>query len=273
MARNPIHGLIPFAARVWLRQQKRRVENLLSSGALAREHGRPEDFPLEAARREAPLKRTDSGSLGTHVAEKAENLRIACACLDGLCLAPGQVLSFCETVGPTTRRRGFQDALEMRDGRETSSPGGGLCQLANTLMLLAIDCGFEIVERHRHSFDMFPDANRTVPFGIGATVFYNYVDLRFRNTLPFAVMLRAGVTDTHVFAELRSAEPLPFSCRLVETDHRFVKRDDGFVYRCNKLWIDKEVDGSSTRSLLYENDCRVLYPAEHLVTSDERDSS
>jgi hypothetical protein len=218
VSRNPIHSLIPFAVRVWLRQQKRRVENRRTSGQLARERGRLEDFPVEVARRESPLKRTDAGSLGAFTAEKTENLRIACEALNGLLLAPGQLFSFCESVGPTTRRRGFQCALEMRDGKETASPGGGLCQLANHLML------------------------------------------------------RTEVTDSHLCTAIRTPEPLPFACRLVETDHHFVRRADG-IHRCNKLWLDKTVDGASTRSLLYENDCRVLYPADHLVRSDESEPS
>lgn len=272
MSRNPIHGLVPFALRVWLRQQKRRLDNRRSAGHLARERGRLEDYPIEASRRESPLKRTDTGSLGTFTAEKTENLRIACEALDGLVVGPGELFSFCETIGPTTRKRGFQCALEMRDGKETASPGGGLCQLANNLMLLAIDGDLEIAERHRHSFDLFPDADRTVPFGIGATVFYNYVDLRLRNHHPFAVMLRAEVTETRLRTAIRTAEPLPFACELVETDHRFVRRADG-IYRCNKLWLDKTVEGDTTRSLLYENECRVLYPADHLVSIDETISS
>ena len=57
-----------------------------------------------------------------------------------------------------------------------------------------------------------------------------------------------------------------------KTDHHFVRRADG-IHRCNKLWLDKTVDGATTRSLLYENDCRVMYPADHLVRSDQSEPS
>lgn len=35
-----------------------------------------------------------------------------------------------------------------------------------------------VIERWRHSFDVFPDVNRTIPFACGATLSYNYVDLQ-----------------------------------------------------------------------------------------------
>jgi vancomycin resistance protein VanW len=80
-------------------------------------------------------------------------------------------------------------ALEFRDGETVTAVGGGLCQLANLLVLLGIEAGMEILERHRHSLDLFPDADRTAPFGCGATVFYNYVDLRLRNVMDFPLLL------------------------------------------------------------------------------------
>jgi vancomycin resistance protein VanW len=46
---------------------------------------------------------------------------------------------------------------------------------------LALHSPLEIKERHHHSFDPFPDENRVLPFGRGASIFYNYVDLRFIN--------------------------------------------------------------------------------------------
>lgn len=81
------------------------------------------------------------------------------------------VFSFTRSVGPSTRSRGYLPALEFRDGQTVTAVGGGLCQLANLIVLLGIEAGLEIVERHRHSLDLFPDAERTAPFGCGATVF------------------------------------------------------------------------------------------------------
>ncbi len=88
-----------------------------------------------------------------------------------------EVFSFWRHVGRPTRGRGFADGRELREGCIVPSVGGGFCQLSNALYAAALDAGCEIVERHAHS--------RRVPgsmaeAGRDATVFWNYVDLRFR---------------------------------------------------------------------------------------------
>ena len=49
--------------------------------------------------------------------------------------------------------------------------GGGLCQLANLLYWMALHTPLAVVERHHHSFDPFPDENRTLPSGRAAVSF------------------------------------------------------------------------------------------------------
>lgn len=71
---------------------------------------------------------------------------------------------------------------------------------------------------------------------------------------------------------LRSGAPLPFQCRMVETDHAFV-RVGGEVRRRNTLWREYQVGEQVWRELLYRNDCRVMYPADDLVTAVDRASS
>jgi VanW like protein len=117
-------------------------------------------------------------------AGKIHNLRLALKAIDGIEVMPGQVFSFWKQVGRTTRRRGFVDGRELREGCLVRSIGGGLCQLSNGLYEAALDAGLEIVERHAHS--------RIVPGSRAAqardaTVFWNYVDLRFRSKSPFRI--------------------------------------------------------------------------------------
>lgn len=38
------------------------------------------------------------------------------------------------------------------------------------------------MEHHHHDkVDLFPDFNRQIPFGTGTSIYYNYLDYRFRN--------------------------------------------------------------------------------------------
>lgn len=266
--RNPLHRFLPFGLRVFMRRRLRDWQDFRSNDRIARGRGVVADFPILVSEKSSPLKREVAGSLSANTAEKTRNLQLGAQRLNGLVIMPGEVFSFTRTLGPSTRRLGYLPAIEFRDGETVTAVGGGLCQLANLIVLLGIEAGMEILERHRHSLDLFPDADRTAPFGCGATVFYNYVDLRLRNVLDFPLLLEAAVEPPVCKAAIRSASPMPFRCRMIETDHEFVKVA-GIIRRRNKLWREYD-DGSGTRrELLCDNDCRVVYPAEHLVTREE----
>ncbi len=266
--RHPLHRLVPFGVRVFIRRRLRDWRDFRSPDVIARQRGKAGDFPILVSEKSSPLKREVPGGLAAHIAEKTRNLELGAARLNGLIIGPGEVFSFTRTVGPSTRRRGYLPALEFRDGQTVTAVGGGLCQLANLIVLLGIEAGMEIIERHRHSLDLFPDAERTAPFGCGATVFYQHVDLRLRNVLPFPLLLEAAVEPPCCRAAIRSATPMPFACRMIETDHEFV-RVGGVIRRRNKLWRETTGPAGSHRELLCENDCRVVYPAEHLATREE----
>ena len=121
---------------------------------------------------------------------KVQNLRVAARALDGLVIPAGQAFSFWSHVGRPTRGRGFVTGRELRQGCLIPTVAGGLCQLSNSLYQAALRAGCEIVERHGHTAAV-PDS----PFlpGEDATVFWNYVDLRFRprRNLRLAVRLSA----------------------------------------------------------------------------------
>lgn len=229
----------------------------------------PAVFPVLISERASPYIREGAGTRPEDAAAKKHNLTLACAGMSGLVIQPGEVFSFCRIVGPTTIARGYRPGLEMHDRQMTRSPGGGLCQLANLLFGLAVDADTAILERHRHSFDLYPDTDRTVPFGFGATVFYNHVDFQFRNRLDQPILLEVEPGESSLTGRLRCKRPTGWTIRVVETDHRFF-REIGRVWRENRLWREKEnPDGTRhSREFLLANKALVLYPADHLVEEE-----
>ncbi len=140
-------------------------------------------------------------------AGKIHNLRLARRALHGRHLIAGQVFSFWAHVPRPTRANGFAPGRELRGGCIIPTTGGGLCQISNALYDLALTAGFTILERHAHSSPI-PDS--TVPPGRDATVFWNYIDLRFRPHL--SCRLEIDLTATDLIVRLRSlapATPLP----------------------------------------------------------------
>ena len=98
---------------------------------------------------------------------KVSNLRLAIQKLDKLIIKPGQLFSVWKLVGRPTILKGYLDGLVLNNGNIEKGIGGGLCQLGNLLYWMALHTPLSIVERWRHSYDVFPDINRTIPFACG----------------------------------------------------------------------------------------------------------
>ncbi|MES3026151.1 MAG: VanW family protein [Pseudomonadota bacterium] len=130
------------------------------------------------------LRSSDKEELRQLNLGKIENLRVALRAIDGVRVPAGGVFSFWAQLGRPSARRGYVPGRELREGCVIPSIGGGLCQLSNALYQAAVDAGLEIVERQAHSQIVEGSAAQ---LGRDATVFWNYVDLRFRADLPFSI--------------------------------------------------------------------------------------
>ena len=107
--------------------------------------------------------------------------------LDGTQLPAGEIFSFWKQIGRVSRRRGFVPGRELREGCIIPNVGGGLCQLSNALYDAAVKAGLEIIERHAHTQVV---AGSLAETGRDATVFWNYVDLRFRSPVDLYIDAR-----------------------------------------------------------------------------------
>ena len=85
-------------------------------------------------------------------------------------------------------------------------------------------------------YDVFPDSNRTQPFGSGATCFYNYMDLMVRNDTPDTWRLVLQVTDTHLEGEWRADGPQTCRYEVYEKEHEIRGEYWGGFTRHNTLF-------------------------------------
>ena len=135
------------------------------------------------------------------VAGKIQNLRVAAGAIDGLELPAGEIFSFWKHVGRTTASRGYVRGRELREGCIIPNIGGGLCQLSNALYDAALKANFEILERHAHTLTI---SGSLAEEGRDATVFWNYVDLRFRSAVP--IRIEAGMSSDHLLIKFRGTK-------------------------------------------------------------------
>ena len=192
---------------------------------------------------------------------KITNLRLAAARLDGVVLRPGETFSYWRLIGKPTRRKGYRDGMVLFLGRIGSDVGGGLCQLSNLIFWMTLHTPLTVVERYRHSHDVFPDANRTQPFGSGATCAYPHRDLMIRNDTqqPFQLCLRVG--QTHLEGVWRAMTPPEYRYQIVERNARMEQAFWGGYVRHNELFRQIFTpDGKLVREeCLFANDAIMMY--------------
>ncbi|MDO4691327.1 MAG: VanW family protein [Porphyromonadaceae bacterium] len=191
---------------------------------------------------------------------KRTNLRLAIAKLDGLVIAPGETFSVWHNVGRPSARKGYLEGLVLKQGRIDKGVGGGLCQLGNLLFWLFAHTPLTITERHRHSFDVFPDINRSIPFGAGATLSYNYLDLRVENRTEDTFVLDLWLDDTYLNGRIRLSTPPEAEYRVEERRHRVVAQPWGGYTRHNQIvQIITYSDGRMEERFLAENHAVMMY--------------
>lgn len=166
---------------------------------------------------------------------KVKNLEIAIGKLNGIIIQPGETFSYWRLIGKPTKQKGYVEGMVLFYGKFKTGIGGGLCQLSNLIYWTVLHTPLQVTERYRHSYDVFPDARRTQPFGSGATCAYNYLDLRIYNPTNQPYQLHLYLTDTHLVGEWRTiTQPLQ-TYEVYEKAHKITLEHWGSYVRHNLI--------------------------------------
>lgn len=273
MSRRNFCDLGPFAYAISVRKQiiVRHIHNFLHKENYA------------TTRQEAPMpavihayscnmiKRGPGIDLKLQV-NKAENIRLACKRMNQLVIRPGESFSFWHYVGKTSRKNGFAEGRVIVNGKLVAGTGGGLCNLANAIHLLAMHSPLTMTELHHHSDALAPDPDgKRTPYSAGTSVNYNYLDLRFRNDTGQPVQLLAWCEGDELHAELRTTQEYPYTYRIVEEDHHFHKSESGQYYRLSKIYretIARPTGEVVKKELKWDNRSKVMFDPS-LIPSEQ----
>lgn len=192
---------------------------------------------------------------------KVTNLRLAIKGITGIVIKPGEIFSIWKLSGRPTKRKGYLEGMTLHNGAISKDIGGGLCQLGNLLYWMALHTDLDVTERFRHSFDVFPDINRTIPFACGATLSYNYVDLQLKNNTDRTYQINLWLDDEYLNGEIFCNEEIPYNFEVVETDHQIVQQWWGGYTRHNKIWKQRITPSGEfiNEELVSENHAIMMY--------------
>lgn len=257
------------AARQWarrwagpgVRRAKREWQWRSCGAALDLQVAPGENFPYAVMRHTTPMLRQLQGLPMQLQHNKITNLRLAVAPLDGRVLEPGQRLSFWRFVGNPSARRGFLDGVVLDDGKLRAGVGGGLCQLTNLIYWMTIHTPLTVVERWRHTYDVFPDNNRTQPFASGATCAYPALDLQIENRTDAAYRLGLRVGERDLEGSWTSDREPAQRHRIYEAVHVITTEGPGIYMRRNIIRRKVvDLDGIEIGDeLVSENHAQMMY--------------
>lgn len=171
-------------------------------------------------------------------AGKIQNLRVACIALNNIIVPKGKTFSFWKHIGRTTKRKGYVLGREVREGCIIPTMGGGICQLSNALYDSCLKAGIEVTERHGHTeviAGSLAEQNRD------ATVFWNYVDFRFKAHCD--IKIQAYMTHDNLVIRLLGEQSGGFTVDDVKS--RDIS-EIGNCYSCGKTDCSMHVDIKSS---------------------------
>ncbi len=191
---------------------------------------------------------------------KRTNLSLAIHNLDKIVIKPGETFSIWKNVGKPTKQKGYLNGLVLKQGEISEGIGGGLCQLGNLLFWIFAHSPLTITERYRHGYDVFPDVNRKVPFGAGATLSYNYIDLQVRNDTKNTFQIQLFMDSNYLYGKLFSKYKLNSTFKIVEKNHKIIHQYWGGYTRHNQIiQIEKLENGIQQEKILANNNAIMMY--------------
>ena len=151
-------------------------------------------------------------------ANRGENIRIASSKISGKILAPGEIFSFNNVVGPRTVDGGYKVAHAYSDGKIIDDVGGGICQVSTTLYNAVLFSDLDINERVNHMFTV-----GYVPKGRDAAVSYGSADFKFTNSTRWPIKIESWISsDNKIYFSIKGTNETPgktveFTSELVKT--------------------------------------------------------
>ncbi len=172
---------------------------------------------VEAGIVEQPAKTTDADMVKLGIKEKvstfttkftgglksprSQNIVTIAKEVDGAVVKPGETFSLNRHTGVRSYPQGYKDAPVIVGGKLEPGVGGGASQFTTTLFNAAYYAGLQDVEHKPHSFYF-----SRYPAVIEATIFYPTLDLKFKNTTPYGILIDTSHTARSVTVSLWSTK-------------------------------------------------------------------
>ncbi|MCM4077038.1 VanW family protein [Paractinoplanes hotanensis] len=138
---------------------------------------------------------------GGRSSPRSQNIITVAKAVDGAIVRPGATFSLNRHTGERNYAKGYKDAPVIVNGVLEPGVGGGASQFTTTLFNAAYYAGLEDVEHKPHSFYF-----SRYPSVIESTIFYPTLDLKFKNTTPYGILIDTATTGRSVTVSMWSTK-------------------------------------------------------------------
>jgi vancomycin resistance protein YoaR len=138
---------------------------------------------------------------GGRSSPRSQNIIQIAKDVDGAIVKPGETFSLNRHTGERTYSNGYKDAPVIVGGKLEPGVGGGASQFTTTLFNASYYAGLEDVEHKPHSFYF-----SRYPSVIESTIFYPTLDLKFKNTTPYGILIDTSTTGRSVTVSMWSTK-------------------------------------------------------------------
>jgi vancomycin resistance protein YoaR len=132
---------------------------------------------------------------------RSQNIMTVAKAVNGAVVHPGETFSLNGHTGERDYDAGYHDAPVIVGGKLEPGVGGGASQFTTTLFNAAYYAGLQDVEHKPHSFYF-----SRYPAVIESTIFYPTLDLKFKNTTPYGILIQTSTTARSVTVTMWSTK-------------------------------------------------------------------
>lgn len=219
-----------------------------------------------------PMYNRSTGFSMMYQKNKVFNLKLAAATMDKLVIRPGETFSFWQLVRYADRDTPYREGLVEIDGKLTTRPGGGLCQISNLLFWMFLHTPLTIVERRGHLTKDFPEPKSDAPIGVDATVSEGWTDLKVRNDTESTFQISFAFDDAHIIGRVFTDRDEGLTYKIINGTPSYYRKK-GAVYEevdIRQKIVVRASEECIASNLLYRNRCRIGYPLPEETFIEEK---
>ena len=263
MSRKRVTQVFPFLLPVRLMQRKMfYYAKMRFDGCRYAKNIGGKQLPYQLFETECALYNGNTGFDMVYQENKVFNLKLAAKTLNGLLIKPGETFSFWQLVRHADKHVSYKNGLKMVNGKLTTAPGGGLCQMSNLLFWMFLHTPLTVTERTGHDVKEFPEQNSDAIKGVDATISEGWIDVKARNDTDCTYQIFITFDDVNVKGTVFADKSPQSKYRILNGSVEYTRKNGG-IYE--SAGVERaEIDASSGEitelKLLYTNTCKICYP-------------